>query len=176
MTEKDVENSKPVHLPQTVSGDALRDTVSAFPTGITVITTTDKGRDIGLTVSSFSSLSLDPALVSFSLAHTSSKIDYFQVGTQVGISVLADHQGQVARQFSRHGVDRFAGVGTWRNSGAALIADAAAWFDGEIVGAFPGGDHTVFTVAVLACDSPDDARPLLYQRGRMSAWAVEYSI
>ncbi|WP_025251590.1 flavin reductase family protein [Corynebacterium vitaeruminis] len=166
----------PTEASASVSAERLRETVGTFPSGVTIITTVDGGEDVGMTVSSFASLSLEPAMVSFSLALSSSKIKHFRVGSPVGISVLADHQAEYARQFSRKVADRFEGVDVWRNSEPRLITDAAAWFDGEIAAAYPGGDHTIFTVLVKECGTHDEAKPLLYQRGQMNNWSVEYSI
>lgn len=157
-------------MPTTVTGDQLRKTVGTFPSGVTVITTVDEGTDIGLTVSSFASLSLDPAMVMFSIAKTSANIGHFRQGAKVGISVLADDQADLAWQFSRRAVERFDGVDTWRNSEAKLLSGASAWFDGDIAEVLPGGDHLIFTVNVTACGADPSSRPLLYLRGQMVEW------
>lgn len=161
----------------TVTGDKLRAVVGTFPSGVTVVTTRrEDGTDVGLTVSAFSSLSLEPAMVVLSVDNGSTSLPYLTVGQLLGISVLAEGQGPIAYQFSRRGVDRFAGVAMQRrDSGVLLVDAAAAWFTGEIVNAFPGGDHTILTVAVHDCGTHDGARPLLYQRGQVHAWP-EYQI
>lgn len=161
----------------TVSGDELRSAVGTFPSGVTVVTTLGpEGGDVGLTVSAFSSLSLEPAMVVFSVDNGSQSLPYLTVGAPVGVSVLADGQGPVAYQFSTRGADRFAGVDTHRRGrGVAVLDGAAAWFAGEIVNAFPGGDHTILTVAVHECGTHETARPLLYQRGQVHDWP-EYQI
>ncbi len=156
----------------TVTGEQLRAAVGTFPSGVTVVTTlTPSGEDVGLTISAFSSLSLEPAMVVLSVDNASQSLPYLTVGQPLGISVLAEGQGGLAHQFSRRGIDRFAGVGTHRRGrGVAVIDGAAAWFTGEIVNAFPGGDHTILTVAVHDCGTHEDARPLLYQRGQVHDW------
>lgn len=160
----------------TVSGDQLRAAVGTFPSGVTIVTTRSGGEDVGLTVSAFSSLSLEPAMVVLSVDNGSSSLPYLTVGAPVGISVLAEGQGGLAGQFSRKGIDRFAGVDIVRRTNdVALIEGAAAWFAGEIVNAFPGGDHTILTVSVADCGTEDDARPLLYQRGRIHDWVADES-
>src|SRR5690606_6575499 len=99
----------------TVTGDQLRAAVGTFPSGVTVVTTLkEDGSDVGLTVSAFSSLSLEPAMVVLAVDNGSTSLPYLTVGAPLGISVLADGQGPVAYQFSRRGVDRFAGVDTHR--------------------------------------------------------------
>ncbi|MDO5511384.1 flavin reductase family protein [Corynebacterium sp.] len=155
-----------------VTGEQLRAAVGTFPSGVTVVTTLGAdGTDVGLTVSAFSSLSLEPAMVVLAVDNTSSSLPWLTVGAPLGISVLAEGQGPIAHQFARKGVDRFAGVGTHRGGGGVVLIDAAAaWFTGEIAAAFPGGDHTILTVAVHGCGTHDSARPLLYQRGKVHDW------
>ncbi|MDO5670770.1 MAG: flavin reductase family protein [Corynebacterium sp.] len=162
---------------RTVTGEQLRAVVGTFPSGVTVVTTLrEDGTDVGLTVSAFSSLSLEPAMVLLAVDNNSTSLPYLTVGAPVGISVLADGQGPIAYQFSRRGVDRFAGVDTHRGArGVALIDAAAAYFAGDITAAYPGGDHTILTVAVHDCGTHASARPLLYQRGQVHDWP-EYQI
>lgn len=158
----------------TVSGEQLRATVGTFPSGVTVVTTRFEDQDVGLTVSAFSSLSLEPAMVVLSVDNSSTSLPYLTVGAPVGISVLAEGQGGLAGQFSRRGIDRFAGVDVFRRGAdVAVIEGSAAWFAGEIVNAFPGGDHTILTISVTDCGTSDDARPLLYQRGRIYDWVAD---
>ncbi|GAB3707129.1 flavin reductase family protein [Corynebacterium nasicanis] len=160
-----------------VTGDQLRAAVGTFPSGVTVVTTLkEDGTDVGLTVSAFASLSLEPAMVLLAVDNASTSLPYLTVGAPLGISVLADGQGPVAYQFSKRGVDRFAGVATQRGrGGVALIDAAAAFFVGDITAAYPGGDHTILTVAVRECGTHETARPLLYQRGQVHDWP-EYQI
>lgn len=158
----------------TVSGDRLRTVVGTFPSGVTIVTTVaETGEDVGLTVSAFSSLSLDPAMVVLSVDNTSQSLPYLTVGGPIGVSVLSEGQGGVAYQFSRRGIDRFEGVGIHRRThGVATIDGVAAWFAGTIAGAFPGGDHTILTVLVEDCGTLEEARPLLYQRGQVHDWVI----
>ncbi|RNE48346.1 flavin reductase family protein [Corynebacterium alimapuense] len=157
----------------TVSGDQLRAVVGTFPSGITVVTVNaETGADIGLTISAFSSLSLEPAMVVFSVDSNSRSLPHLEVGAFVGISVLAEGQAEIASRFARRGIDRFEGVETIRDEhGPMLIDGAAAWFVGAVVNAFEGGDHTILTVEVHACGANEKTRPLLYQRGRVHDWA-----
>ena len=158
----------------TVTGDQLRAAVGTFPSGVTVVTTLkEDGSDVGLTVSAFSSLSLEPAMVVLAVDNGSTSLPYLTVGGPIGVSVLSEGQGGVAYQFSRRGIDRFEGVGIHRRThGVATIDGAAAWFAGTIAGAFPGGDHTILTVLVEDCGTLEEARPLLYQRGQVHDWVI----
>lgn len=158
----------------TVTGEQLKEAVGIFPSGVTIVTTREGGRDVGLTVSAFTSLSLEPAMVMFSVASMSSSIPYLTAGAPVGVSVLANGQGTIARQFATRGIDRFSGVDIIRRGREVpLIDGSAAWFAGEIVDVFQGGDHTIFTVAVRECGTGGGVRPLLYQRGRFHEWGAQ---
>lgn len=161
----------------TVGAEQLRRVVGTFPSGVTVVTARDSaGGDVGMAVSSFASLSMDPPMILVSVANTASAMPHLGIGTGLGISVLGEGQAWVARQFSRKGIDRFAGVDKWRGTGGVVLVDgAAAWFTGRISAALPGGDHTIFTVTVDDCGTTDDARPLLYKRGQTYD-RVEYQI
>lgn len=160
-----------------VSADQLRQVVGTFPSGVTVVTAhNDTGEDIGMAVSSFASLSVDPPMILVSVGNSASAMPHLGVGTELGVSVLAEGQAWIARQFSRKGIDRFADVDAWRGEGdVVLIGGAAAWFTGRIEAALPGGDHTIFTVTVDDCGTVDDTNPLLYKRGQTYD-RVEYQI
>jgi hypothetical protein len=148
-----------------------RNTVGNFPSGVTVVTTHHAGTDLGLTVSAFASLSLDPPMVLVSIDQHSKSHQYLNPGAPVGISVLASEHTDVAVQFGRHVPDRFAGIDINRDRNSVpLIGGAAAWFSGEVVDRYVGGDHIIVTIRVLECDFVEGVRPLLYQRGQLSEW------
>lgn len=160
-----------------VSPERLRAVVGTFPSGITIVTTRSMdGRDVGMSVSSFASISMDPPMVMVSVGNAASALPYLSEGAPIGISVLAEGQSWIARHFSRRDIDRFGGVDYSRgDDGVVLIDDAAAWFTGSVTAALPGGDHTIFTVTVGGCGTTDEARPLLYKRGQAFD-RVEYQI
>lgn len=160
-----------------VSAERLRAAAGTFPTGVTIVTThTPEGQDVGLTVSAFSSLSLDPAMVVLSVDNASTSLPYLQLGGPIGVSVLAEGQDHLARQFSRRGIDRFDGVHTERHANnVPTVHGAAAWFVGHIAHFHAGGDHTIITVAVEDCGTDESTRPLLYQRGQIHLFP-EYQI
>lgn len=161
-----------------VTAEQLREVVGTFPSGITIVTTrgADDHHDVGMSVSSFASISMDPPMVMVSVGNAASAMPYLAVGAPIGISVLAEGQAWVARHFSRKGIDRFQGVEQWRgNNDTVLIDGAAAWFTGHISAALPGGDHTIFTVTVCGCGTTPEARPLIYKRGQAFD-RVEYQI
>ena len=149
-----------------------RETVANFPSGVTVVTTRDSGEDFGLTVSAFTSLSLDPPMVLVSLDRKSKSHQHLVEGAPIGISVLAAGHTDVAVQFARHVDDRFAGINIVRRGEQDIpfVGDAAAWFLGDVRDRYVGGDHIIITVAVRECGWHDGGRPLLYRGGRLHNW------
>ena len=149
-----------------------RETVANFPSGVTVVTTRDGGEDFGLTVSAFTSLSLDPPMVLVSIDRKSKSHQHLVEGAPIGISVLAAGHTDVAVQFARHVDDRFAGINIVRRGEQDIpfVGDAAAWFLGDVRDRYVGGDHIIITVAVRECGWHDGGRPLLYRGGRLYNW------
>ena len=149
-----------------------RETVANFPSGVTVVTTRDSGEDFGLTVSAFTSLSLDPPMVLVSIDRKSTSHQHLVEGAPIGISVLAAGHTDVAVQFARHVDDRFAGINIVRRGEQDIpfVGDAAAWFLGDVRDRYVGGDHIIITVAVRECGWHDGGRPLLYRGGRLHNW------
>lgn len=149
-----------------------RETVANFPSGVTVVTTHDGGEDFGLTVSAFTSLSLDPPMVLVSIDRKSKSHQHLVEGAPIGISVLAAGHTDVAVQFARHIDDRFAGINIVRRGEQDIpfVGDAAAWFLGDVRDRYVGGDHIIITVAVRECGWHDGGRPLLYRGGRLHNW------
>src|SRR5258708_28113070 len=93
------------------NGRALRDAFGSFATGVTIVTTSGpSGADIGLTANSFSSVSLDPPMVLWSLARTSSSIDAFRNCAHFAVHILSADQEALSARFASKGIDRFAGV------------------------------------------------------------------
>ena len=149
-----------------------RETVANFPSGVTVVTTRDGGEDFGLTVSAFTSLSLDPPMVLVSIDRKSKSHQHLVEGAPIGISVLAAGHTDVAVQFARHVDDRFAGINIVRRGEQDIpfVGDAAAWFLGDVRDRYVGGDHIIITVAVRECGWHDGGPPLLYRGGRLHNW------
>ena len=150
----------------------LRDCFGRFATGVTIITTLDsEGNATGLTANSFSSVSLDPPLVLWSLDKRSSQIDAFRVAEYYAINILAADQIDLSNLFATPNEDRFsnlsysAGIG-----GAPLLADCCAWIECRNLTTYEGGDHLVFVGEVQRFDHSD--RPaLLFLGGRYGVLA-----
>jgi 3-hydroxy-9,10-secoandrosta-1,3,5(10)-triene-9,17-dione monooxygenase reductase component len=150
----------------------LRDIFGTFATGLTVITGTTEEGPAGFTCQSFASLSLEPALVTFSPARSSRTWPVLRQARSFVINVLpAEHQ-HLAAQFAKSGTDKFAGVGYQASPlGCPVLDDALAWFDCELHAEYDGGDHTIVVAAVRHLWARQDAEPLLFFKGRYAGIA-----
>lgn len=161
-------------LPAENDTRALRSALGAFATGVTIVTTCVAGERAGVTVNSFSSVSLEPPLVLWSLALTSRSLTLFERAEHFAINVLGDDQGEIARSFAERDRDRFAAVETTPGlGGAPLLAGAIATFQCRRVERHRGGDHVIYLGRVDAFGARPEAAPLLFYRGRMRRLARE---
>jgi flavin reductase (DIM6/NTAB) family NADH-FMN oxidoreductase RutF len=167
--------------PQVSDQRHVRDCLGMFATGVTVVTTrNDSGERIGLTASSFNTLSLGPPLVLWSLGLNSSSLAVFRAAKHFAVNVLESHQLDVARRFSRRVADRFADVAVHEGSHAMpLLTDALAWFECETRAMHEFGDHVLFIGEVIRCAKVEGS-PLLFRKGEFAisqtfdddAWAA----
>jgi 3-hydroxy-9,10-secoandrosta-1,3,5(10)-triene-9,17-dione monooxygenase reductase component len=144
----------------------FRDVAGRFASGVTVITGIDGDGPVGFTCQSFHALSLEPPMVVFAVAHTSTSWPRIRASGHCCVNVLTDTQEAVARIFAMSGIDKFASQ-QWRpaDDGNPILEGVLAWFSCTISGIHPGGDHEVVTADVLALDAVD-AEPLVFHRGR----------
>ncbi len=145
----------------------FRDALGKFVTGVAVVTAlNDDGDPIGVTVNSFSSVSLDPPLVLWSLTNKSPNLEAFRNTSHFVINILASDQEHVSNQFARPVQDRFANVDCKTGlGGVPVIAGTLACFECENAWTTEGGDHTVFFGKVIDYDEADRA-PLLFFSGK----------
>lgn len=155
--------------PPTFDVSYFRATLGRFPTGVTVITSqsaTDHS-PIGLTISSFNSVSLDPPLILWSLSKASSVLTSFQKTKRYVVHVLSAQQLHLAKRFA-YGPqpDRFAKSPTTLAPGGAIMLteDCAAWFECTNLAQHDAGDHIVFIGQVEHCHH-SFAQPLVYHAG-----------
>ncbi|MGL4286192.1 MAG: flavin reductase family protein [Phreatobacter sp.] len=156
-------------LAQPLDQRAFRDALGRFATGVTIVTSrTRTGRVCGVTVNSFSSLSLDPPLVLWSLAASSSSHAAFDEASHFVVHVLAEGQEALARQFARSGIDRFAGIATEEGpEGIPMLADVAARFECRTLYRYWGGDHVIFVGRVDGFAQAPERLPLVFHAGAM---------
>lgn len=145
---------------------AFRHALGAFATGVTIVTTVaPDGAPVGVTASSFNSVSVDPPLVLWSLAKSAKAYPAFAAAADFAIHVLAHDQMALADIFGRSGVDKFAAV-DWRVSacGVPILDHYAALFQCRVRHHYEGGDHTILIGEVTSFDRRDNA-PLLFHGG-----------
>ncbi|GGX59579.1 monooxygenase/reductase [Tateyamaria omphalii] len=145
---------------------ALRNAFGTFLTGVTVVTARDaQGEPLGFTANSFSSVSLDPALLLVCLAKSSQNYDTLVNTAGFAVNILAETQVDISNTFARPSDDRFADV-DWHAGphGAPIIDSSSAWFECKMFNVVDAGDHAILIGQVMAFDST--AKPGLgYARG-----------
>ena len=147
---------------------AYRRALAQFPTGVTIVTARGgDGRYAGLTANSFTSVSLEPALVSWTLRRASALFQAFSAASHFAINVLAASQARLAARFAARCEDRFAGVTITQGiGGAPLIEGALARFECANVACHIAGDHGIFVGRVERyTNSPRAELPLVYCQG-----------
>jgi flavin reductase (DIM6/NTAB) family NADH-FMN oxidoreductase RutF len=147
-----------------IDSTLFRHVMGRFASGVTVVTTGHEGRLAGLTVSSFTSLSLQPTLVLVCVDRGASSHDAIAAAGQFAVNILAEGQEYLSRRFASNEPDKFT-EGTYELSprGLPLISGALARIECRLHSTLPGGDHTIFVGAVLDA-SCSEGRPLLYYR------------
>jgi flavin reductase (DIM6/NTAB) family NADH-FMN oxidoreductase RutF len=148
----------------------FRNALSQFATGVTVITTRlDDGTFLGLTASSFNSVSLHPPLVLWSLAQGATSLPIFTGNSHYVINVLSAGQEWLAERFARRIENRFEGVEfELSHTGLPILKGVAAWFECHNRSRYPEGDHVIFVGEVESCDAlPQSA--LVFHGGDFAA-------
>lgn len=148
----------------------FRNALGKFATGVAVVTTADEaGNRFGLTINSFSSVSLDPMLVLWSIAKSSSSFDAFNKADRFAIHVLNADQQAVSDRFSSKSGDRFAGINCLTGRGELpLLPECAAVFQCDTEHRYEGGDHIILVGRVIDFDQREDVEPLIFHSGRYS--------
>ncbi|HEY7136108.1 MAG TPA: flavin reductase family protein [Acidimicrobiia bacterium] len=153
---------------QVITPDAasFRETLGHFATGVTIITAIDDGEPVGMAANSFTSVSLDPPLVLFCAAQTSTTWPRIRNARQFTVNILDEHQEDLCRLFAQKGADRFGQV-EWHRSaaGSPVLGDVHAYIDCETWAEYEGGDHVIVVGRVLELGINADAGPLLFYRG-----------
>ena len=149
----------------------FRKVMGKFTTGITVVTVTQKNGGVkGMTANSFASVSLDPMQVLVCVDYRAQTLELMRTNDRFGICVLAEHQRPVSEYFTRFDQDpeaarrldirfRLSGRGT------PFLEDCLATIECRKIGAYPGGDHTIF-IGEVESMSAIDGLPLLFYSGR----------
>lgn len=143
----------------------LRKAFGIFPTGVVAVAAEVGGRITGLAASSFTTVSLDPPLVSFSVANSSRTWPELRRARRLGVTVLADHHSAAARQLAGPAARRFEGLDVVSGAdGAVTLADGLAQFDTTIYREVEAGDHTIVLLRLHAVAHADHSQPLVFHR------------
>jgi flavin reductase (DIM6/NTAB) family NADH-FMN oxidoreductase RutF len=150
----------------TVDAEELRGVMRQWATGVTLVTAQDGGKPHGMTVSSFTSLSLDPPLVLVSLENSARTHRLVRESGAFGVAILEASQQDLADRFAGRipdGENRFEGLEyETARTGAPIPRGALAYLDCEVVEIQPAGTHTVFIGRVVASGVRPGGKPLLY--------------
>lgn len=144
----------------------FREVLGHFSTGVVVVTASEKGTPVGMSAQSVVSLSLDPPLVLFCPARSSTTWPRIRAAGRFAINILAADQEALSVGFSRSGVDKFAGV-DWQpgHTGSPLLAGALGHVECTLERVYDGGDHEIVLGRVVDLAVRRDARPLVFFRG-----------
>jgi flavin reductase (DIM6/NTAB) family NADH-FMN oxidoreductase RutF len=150
-----------------IDSDTFRSVLGRFASGVTIVTThDDSGGDHGMTVSAFSSVSLDPPLVLVCIDHSATMYRLLHSHRRFGVSILSSEQEAYSRRFAADpDTGRFDGIAYTRGeNGVVLLDNALAHLECDVIDDFDAGDHSVFIARVERAESRQ-GRPLLYYRG-----------
>jgi flavin reductase (DIM6/NTAB) family NADH-FMN oxidoreductase RutF len=145
----------------------FRNALGSFTTGITIVTALGRdGQKIGMTVNSFNSVSLDPALVLWSIARDANCFEDFINAKSFAIHILSADQQDISNRFAKSGEDKFAGIESSEGlSGVPILPHYSACFQCNLEHQYEGGDHIILVGKVLKfVDNGHD--PLVFYRGQ----------
>jgi flavin reductase (DIM6/NTAB) family NADH-FMN oxidoreductase RutF len=151
---------------QTLDPETLRGAMRAWTAGVTVLTSVFEGQRHGMTVNSFTSISLEPALITISLQTASRTHELVAKSRVFGLTILSAKQADVSEVFAgripdTH--DRFAGLQTETLvTGSPLIVGGLAWMDCRVAQTFNAGMNTLFIAEVVAARGNGEGQPLIY--------------
>ena len=143
----------------------LREAFGHIPSGVIAVAAEVDGARVGLAVSTFVPVSLDPPLVSFCVQNTSETWPKLQDVPVLGISVLGESHDAAARALACKTGDRFAGLETVSSGGGAVFVNGTSlWLEGSIEQGLPAGDHTIVILRIHGITVHDDVPPIVFHR------------
>ncbi|MDR3700858.1 MAG: flavin reductase family protein [Candidatus Sulfopaludibacter sp.] len=157
-----------------VTNEEFRRACGRFATGVTIASVLDaNGTPHGLTVNSFTAVSLNPPLILICLGHAVTTIDAFRSSRHFGINVLAENQQALSDRFARKGEDRFDGLDWYRGeSGVPLLPGVLAAIECRVHQRFASGDHDIFVGEMIKMQIAE-GNPLLYYASRYRRVALD---
>jgi flavin reductase (DIM6/NTAB) family NADH-FMN oxidoreductase RutF len=160
---------------ESVTGDPvqLRRTYGCFPSGVTAICALEHDAPVGIAASSFTSVSVEPPLVSMCVQNSSTTWPRLRSLPRLGVSVLAEGQNAAAQRLAAKQGDRFAELALSSTpDGAVLVRGAVAWLDCSIHAEVPAGDHAIVLLRIHALAATPEDAPLVFHGSRFRALAA----
>lgn len=156
-----------------ITADQYRKTLGKLPTGVVVVTTMDGAEPVGMVIGSFASVSLEPPLVGFFAATTSSSWQRVRPAEHFAVNVLAADQEGVCRQLASKAPDKFDGI-EWTTdaNGCPLIAGAAATISCRLYSRTDAGDHEFVLGEVVDMSDAGPGEPLIFHGGSYGSFAA----
>lgn len=149
-----------------VDSQTFKQVMSQWPSGVTVITSIHEGQRVGITASSFSSVSMEPPLISVCISKRLYTHELIAKSGIFAVNILTAQQVELGKLFAGYYKDiedRFAGIGCRTEiTGAPILPDTLAWLDCKVHHAYEGGDHTIYVGEVLSGGTLNTITPLLY--------------
>ncbi len=157
----------------TIDPAQFRQVLGHFPTGVAVVTAMHEGVPVGLSIGSFTSVSLDPPLVAFFPSKTSTSWPVIEASGAFCANVLAEDQEELSRLFAGKAEDKFAGIG-WRPgpTGSPVLDGVLAWIDCDIERVEEAGDHWYVLGRVRDLAATGTGGPLVFFRGGYGRFGV----
>ena len=150
----------------TLDPEKLRAAMRAWSAGVTVVTAVHEGKKHGATVNSFTSISLEPAMLTITLQKSARTHELISKSRTFGLTILSAEQSKISDLFAGKMTeveDRFAGLQTQTLvTGSPLIVGGLAWLDCRVVETFDAGNSTLFIAEALAAQNIGDGQPLIY--------------
>lgn len=153
--------------------EQMRRVLGSFASGVVVVTGDDGGTPVGFACQSFASVSLDPPLVLFCPAHTSSSWPRIRASGRFAVNVLADDQGEVSARFATTGVDKFDGLAWHPTQWGPSIEGVLATVLCTVQDVHPAGDHDIVVGRVQQLVTYREDGPLVFFRGAYGLPAME---
>jgi 3-hydroxy-9,10-secoandrosta-1,3,5(10)-triene-9,17-dione monooxygenase reductase component len=156
-----------------IDSERFRQVLGHLPTGVTVVTAHHRDGPVDMSANSVTSVSLDPPLILFCPAKSSTSWPRIREGGRFCVNVFAVHHEEFSRRFAARGVDRFAGVAWHERPSGPALDDAVAWIECTIDAVHEAGDHVIVVGAVDGLDIREgDASPLLFFRGQYGSFSA----
>jgi 3-hydroxy-9,10-secoandrosta-1,3,5(10)-triene-9,17-dione monooxygenase reductase component len=161
--------SPPVSTVHDLTPETMKATMGAFCSGVVVVTALNDhpgAEPLGFTCQSFTSLSLDPPLISINPARSSTTWPRIRDVGRFAVNILAEDHAHLSNRFAKSGTDKYAGVAwSYAPNGSPILDGVSAWIECSIWREYDGGDHTVVVGEVTAMSHDPARNPLIYYRG-----------